>query len=87
MIDKEIERLVKDGYDAIELEDHNTLVIEFAINGDGTKEDLVKRLQLEDHLDNALGWSGLGHCDEGTQGGGTMEIHYVWWWIMNWQNL
>jgi len=39
----------------------------------GTKEDVAKRHALEDRLNEALGWTGLGECDGGSIGSGTME--------------
>lgn len=51
-----------------------SLLVEYAIEGDGTRKDLTKRHALEDRLNNRLGWTGLGHCDGGSIGGGTMEV-------------
>ena len=46
-IDKEIERLVKEGYDEIPLEEQGTLLIEFKVEGQGSKADLERREKLE----------------------------------------
>ncbi|MFT5262601.1 MAG: hypothetical protein ACI8YQ_001337 [Polaribacter sp.] len=73
-IDKEIERLVKEGYDAIPLEEHDTLLVEFKIEGNGSKADMERREKLQELIDHALGWTGLGHCEGGTEGDGTMEV-------------
>lgn len=32
------------------------------------------RHELEDFLSERLGWTGLGHCDGGSIGSGTMEV-------------
>ena len=40
----------------------------------GTAEDLEKRYRLEDRMSDTLGWTGLGHCDGGSIGSGTMEV-------------
>jgi hypothetical protein len=40
----------------------------------GTSADLEKRQSLQHRMDNVLGWTGLGHCDGGSTGGGTMEV-------------
>ena len=40
----------------------------------GTKSDVEKRHRLQDRMDETLGWSGLGHCDGGSIGSGTMEV-------------
>ena len=44
-----------------------------AINGMGSKDDVEKRHRLEDRLNETLGWTGLGACDGGSIGSGTME--------------
>jgi hypothetical protein len=40
----------------------------------GSEEDLNKHHQLEDRMNETLGWTGLGACDGGSIGSGTMEI-------------
>lgn len=73
-IQKEIDDYCKDGYQEVEIEDHSTLLIEFLADGMGTKEDVEKRTRLQDKMDDVLGWTGLGHCDGGSIGSGTMEV-------------
>lgn len=73
-IEKEIERLVKEGYDEISMEEQDTLLIEFKVEGKGSKADLERREKLQELVDHALGWTGLGHCEGGTEGEGTMEV-------------
>ncbi len=73
-IQKEIDEYCKEGYQEVEIEDHYTLLIEFAVDGMGTSEDLDKRTRLQDRMDETLGWTGLGHCDGGSMGSGTMEV-------------
>lgn len=73
-IQKEIDQMVADGFRPIELEDHFTLLIEFAVEGMGCGEDVEKRHRLQDRMDETLGWTGLGHCDGGSIGSGTMEV-------------
>jgi hypothetical protein len=65
---------IENGYGPIDMEDHATLLVEYAISGMGTADDLDKRHALEDHLNEALGWTGLGMCDGGSIGSGTMEV-------------
>lgn len=65
---------LKRGYRPIELDDHAVLLIEYCIDGMGTDEDLDKRHALEDRMKETLGWTGLGHCDGGSIGSGTMEV-------------
>ena len=50
------------------------MLIEYAIGGFGTKQQLEKRHALQDRMDETLGWTGLGHCDGGSSGSGTMEV-------------
>jgi hypothetical protein len=40
----------------------------------GNSEDLDKRHRLQERMDETLGWTGLGHCDGGSIGSGTMEV-------------
>lgn len=63
-----------EGFQEIPIDDHSVLIIEYTINGMGTKEDLDKRHALQDRMDETLGWMGLGLCDGGSIGSGTMEV-------------
>jgi hypothetical protein len=63
----------KAGYAPIGIEEHRTLLVEYTVQGMGTAKDLKKRQALEDQLNALLGWTGLGHCDGGSIGSGTME--------------
>ena len=49
-------------------------MIEYPVDGMGTSADLEKRHRLEDRMNETLGWTGLGMCDGGSIGGGTMEV-------------
>jgi len=73
-IQKEINGKVNEGFGEIDIDDHHTLLIEFAIKDMGTPEDLNKRTKLQTKMDGILGWTGLGHCDGGSIGSGTMEV-------------
>jgi hypothetical protein len=73
-IQKEIDNYCKDGYQEVDIEEHSILLIEFLVDGMGTKEDVEKRTRLQDEMDDVLGWTGLGHCDGGSIGSGTMEV-------------
>jgi hypothetical protein len=55
-------------------EDLAVLLIEYAVDGFGTKRDLEKRHALEERMDETLGWTGLGNCDGGSIGSNTMEV-------------
>lgn len=65
---------VAQGYVPIDEIGESTLLIEYAVEGFGTPADLKKRHALEDRMNEALGWTGLGNCDGGSVGSGTMEV-------------
>lgn len=73
-LQKEILKLRTDGYKEVPIDEHAILLIEFAIEGWGTNDDLEKRHRLQDRMAETLGWSGLGHCDGGSSGSGTMDV-------------
>ncbi|MES2463933.1 MAG: hypothetical protein V4671_25465 [Armatimonadota bacterium] len=73
-IQKEVDAKVADGFLPIEFEDHYTLMIEYTVIGMGNTKDLEKRHRLEERMNETLGWTGLGNCDGGSIGSGTMEI-------------
>lgn len=63
------------GYEPLELDQHATLLIEYKVEPPtGTARDVEKRHRLQNRMDEALGWTGLGHCDGGSIGSGTMEV-------------
>lgn len=73
-IQKEIDNLLAQGFHPIDPEDHITLLIEYAVDGMGSGEDVEKRYRLEERMNETLGWTGLGACDGGSIGSGTMEV-------------
>ncbi len=73
-IQKEVNEKIGEGYSQIDTENHHILLIEYEIDGMGTEEDLKKRHRLQDLMNETLGWVGLGHCDGGSTGSGTMEV-------------
>ncbi len=73
-IQKEIDEKIKEGYAPVDEEDLVTLLIEFQVDEMGTPEDVDKRTRLQSKMDETLGWTGLGHCDGGSIGSGTMEV-------------
>ncbi len=64
---------IRGGYKEIPINSHSTLIVEYEVDGFGTPSNVAKRHALEGRLDNILGWTGLGHCDGGSIGSGTME--------------
>jgi predicted DNA-binding WGR domain protein len=65
---------VSQGYVPVDEIGESTLLIEYAVEGFGTPADLEKRHALEDRMNETLGWTGLGNCDGGSIGSGTMEV-------------
>jgi hypothetical protein len=72
IIQKEVDEMVAQGF--VQVDDEFTLLIEYSIEGMGTKEDVDKRHRLQEIMDETLGWTGLGSCDGGSIGSGTMEV-------------
>lgn len=62
--------------DFAEIDESNlvTLLIEYEIDEMGSSQDLEKRHALEVRMDELLGSTGLGHCDGGSIGCGSMEV-------------
>lgn len=73
-IQKEVDIHIAKGFRPIEQEDHVTLLIEYLVDGIGTESDVDKRHRLEALMNETLGWTGLGACDGGSIGNGTMEV-------------
>jgi hypothetical protein len=74
LIQKEIDGLLARGFKPVAPEDHATLMIEYTVEGMGCEADLKKRHALEARMNELLGWTGLGLCDGGSIGSGTMEV-------------
>lgn len=72
IIQKEIDEISAMGFTPIDNE--FTLLIEYTIGGMGSKDDIDKRHRLEERMNETLGWTGLGSCDGGSIGSGTMEV-------------
>jgi predicted DNA-binding WGR domain protein len=74
VVEREAAPLRLAGYREIENEELQQIAIQYPIVEMGTTEDLDKRSQVESLLNERLGWTGLGHCDGGDIGSGTMNI-------------
>jgi hypothetical protein len=61
------------GFEPINADRLQIVLVQYKINGFGSVEDLKKRHELEDRLNETLGWTGLGHVDGGSIGSNTME--------------
>ena len=73
-INHKVDELNKAGWSGIDDDEYDTLIIEYKIDGWGTENDLKKRHIIQDRMDQLLGWTGVGWCDGGSIGSGTMEI-------------
>ena len=51
-----------------------SLEIEYKVDGSKTKANLTKKYDLEDKLDEILGWTGLGHVIDRENGNKTMNV-------------
>lgn len=74
---KEINQKKREGYEEFDEDNLAFLEIEYKTEGFGTEEDLRKRYRLEEHLDELLGWTGLGQVDGSSIGSGSMEVGCV----------
>jgi hypothetical protein len=73
-IQAEILEQTENGFRPIETENHTRLLIEFNVEEMGTEKDVEKKHRLQNRMDETLGWTGLGFCDGGSIGTGTMEV-------------
>lgn len=73
ILDKVLAPAIADGFAPFDDEDMKVLLVEYAVTGMGSKTDLKKRHALENRLNDLLGWTGLGNCDGGSIGSGSME--------------
>jgi hypothetical protein len=73
-IDNEAKSYIAKGYRALADGEEYTLVVQYQVDGWGSAEDLAKRQQIEQLLNEVLGWTGNGHCDGGDIGSGTMNV-------------
>lgn len=69
-----IEQKISEGYSVFDEENFPRLIVEHKVEGMGNTNDLDKRYRLESLLKELLGWTGLGDCDGGSMGSGSMEV-------------
>lgn len=74
LIQRKADKKIASGYAEFDKEKLSHLEIEYRADGDGSERDIEKRELLEERLDQALGWLGLGHVDGGTIRDGSLEI-------------
>lgn len=69
-----LQEAVNNGFRPLDEGSWRFLIIEYQLGTWGEGSDLDKRHQIEDRMNETLGWCGLGHCDGGSIGSGTMEV-------------
>jgi predicted DNA-binding WGR domain protein len=74
IIEREATQPKKEGYRKIPNSKLSKLVIQYRVNGMGEANDLEKRVKVEEVMNECLDWKGLGHCDGGDIGSGTMNV-------------
>lgn len=74
VVQREYSVRIENGYAELEDDDLVGLEIRYKIEGLGTPADLDKRHDLEDALNEILGWNGLGHVEGGSIGSDSMEV-------------
>jgi len=74
ILEREARRPKEDGFKEIAPSRLQRLVIQYQVEGMGRTTDLHKRTRVEGAMNECLGWRGLGHCDGGEIGSGTMNV-------------
>lgn len=74
LIDCEAKKHKKKGFKKIPRSKLQRLIIQYQIEGMGQETDRDKRIKVEGMMNESLGWRGLGHCDGGDIGSGTMNV-------------
>lgn len=71
---KEVERVEKSGFTPRNMEDFVQIVIHYRLERWGSGQDHERRVKIEDSMNECLTSTGLGYCDGGDIGSGTMNI-------------
>lgn len=76
VIERESVAARADGFQEIDMDDHSQVIVQFKTKDAwGDTDDLDRRYELEDLLNECLGWTGNGHCDGGDIGSGTINAY------------
>jgi hypothetical protein len=71
---KEIEEIEKAGFAARAMDDCAQIVLHYRLERWGSSEDHARRVKIEDLMNECLAATGLGYCDGGDIGSGTINI-------------
>jgi hypothetical protein len=74
VIEREAQTPRAAGFRSIADDDLERIAIQYKIEGHGTTKDLELRCKVENLMNEGLGWTGLGHCDGGDIGSGTINV-------------
>ncbi|MEO0550238.1 MAG: hypothetical protein AAFZ91_09970 [Pseudomonadota bacterium] len=61
------------GFAELVTSDFTHLIVEYALGRSPNDDDLGRRLDIEERLNEVLGWTGLGECDRGAMTPDSME--------------
>lgn len=77
-LDDQVEALLRPardaGYREIGLGEHVCLIVDFGAGDASPEGEFERREDVEDRLNEILGWTGLGHCDGDTDAAGRLEV-------------
>lgn len=62
------------GFQELSESAYATLIVEYAVTGEGSTSDRDKQEDVEDALNEKLGWLGLGFCEDGRIANGQIDI-------------
>jgi hypothetical protein len=62
------------GFRPRKIDELHCVIIQYKIEGHGNVADHDRRVQVEELINECLGWTGLGHCDGGDIGSGSMNV-------------
>ncbi len=62
------------GFRLVAEDDFTDVTLQYQVEGFGFVTDVERRYKIQSFLNEALGWTGNGHCDGGDIGSGTMNI-------------
>jgi predicted DNA-binding WGR domain protein len=71
-IEREAKPLRAAGFKPLKRTEWRSIVIQYKVLGNTADHD--RRTKIEELMNERLGWTGLGHCDGGDMGAGTMNI-------------